>query len=67
MTLYEKEETRAVAVQAAAAILGDQAWYRRDVPGGGYEYLPSPAYRELSGRIGEYVLTGKWGGPTVEK
>lgn len=62
MTLYEKEETRAVAVQAAAQILGDQAWYRRDVPGGGYEYLPSPAYRELSSRIGEYVLTGRWKG-----
>lgn len=67
MTLYEKEETRAVAVQAAAQMLGDAAYWRRDLPGGGVEYLPSPAYIELSNRIGEYVLTGKWKGPAVEK
>lgn len=66
MTLYEKEDVRAVAVQAAATVLGDKAWYRRDVPGGGYEYLPSPAYIELTSRIGMYVRNGVWEGPSVE-
>jgi hypothetical protein len=60
VTLYEKESVRGIAVQAAAEVLGDQAWYRRDVPGGGYQYLPSPAFVELTSRIGYYVLHGYW-------
>jgi hypothetical protein len=60
MSLYEKEEVRAAAVQAAAQMLGDLSYYRRDVPGGGFEWIPSPAYKELTDRVASYIARGRW-------
>lgn len=65
-TTLKLENRRAAAVQAAAEVLGDHGYYRRDIPGGGIEYLPSKAFTELAGRIGYYIQTDKWEGPTGE-
>ena len=65
MTMYEKEDARAAAVQAAASILGKNGYYRRDKPGGGYEYLPSWGLIELTRLITGYVRGGSWEAPSA--
>lgn len=60
MTMYEHEDVRAAAVQAAAAILGSQGYWRRDIPGGGVEYQPSPPLKELTDRICGFITDGEW-------
>lgn len=64
MTLYEKEEVRAAAVQAAAQMLGEAAWWRRDTPENGVrrvtEYVPSPALKQLADHVATYIARGRW-------
>jgi hypothetical protein len=64
MTLYEKEEVRAAAVQAAAQMLGEAAWWRRDAKRNGIdigtEYVPSPALQQLTEHVATYIARGRW-------
>lgn len=65
MTMYENEDRRAAAVNAAAKIVGSNGYYSHNVPGGGTEYLPSRQLKDLSDHISEFIELGTWKGPNL--
>jgi hypothetical protein len=60
MSLYENEEVRAAAVQAAAQALGREAWNTVDTDSG-YRVIPSPAFQQFTERVEAYIARGRWG------